>query len=123
MKYKSRLDNNKIQEVICDQIQYMLKISPNSIYGALSYAEYNIYSPGCVMVVTAGVWWSLNVDMSVCWYMGFYMVYGNTDSIMYTISVKVSMNRRYRMRPYVDIMINDIPTIWLHTFSKYISRS
>ena len=55
MKYKSRLDNNKIQEVICDQIQYMLKISPNSIYGALSYAEYNIYSPGCVMVVTAVV--------------------------------------------------------------------
>ena len=36
MKSKSRLDNNMIQEVICDQIQYALKISDNSMYGALS---------------------------------------------------------------------------------------
>ena len=85
--------------------------------------EYNTYRPRCGMRITEGGRWSLNVDMSVCWYMGFYMVYGNTDRIMYTISVKVYMNRRYRMRPYVDIMINDIPTILLHTFSKYISRS
>ena len=39
MKSKSRLENNKSQEVICDQIQYALKISDYSMYGALSYAE------------------------------------------------------------------------------------
>ena len=69
MKSKSRLENNKIQEVICDQISYALKISANSMYGALSYAEYNNYSPRCGMGVTVGRRWSINVAMSVCWCM------------------------------------------------------
>ena len=61
---------------------------------------------------TPGQWiGSLNVAMSVCWCMVFDIVYGNTDSIMFTISVKVSMNRRYHMRPYVASMMNDRPTI------------
>ena len=123
MKSKRRLENNKSQEVICDQIQYALKISANSMYGALSYAEYNTYSPRCVMGVTAGGQCYVNVAMSVCWCMGFSIVYGDTDSIMFTIHVKVYMNRRYPMRPYVAIMMNDRPIISLHTVSEYISRS
>ena len=81
------------------------------MYGALSYAEYNTYRPRCGMVVTAGVRWSLNVAMSVCWCMVFDIVYGDTDSIMFTILVKVSMNRIYLMRMYVASMMNDRPTI------------
>ena len=123
MKYKSILENNKIQEVVCDQIQYALKISANSMYGALSYVEYNTYSPRCGMGVTEGGRWSLNVDMSVCWCMGFDIVYGNTDSIMFTIPVKVSMNRSYPMIPYVASTMNDRPTILLHLVSEYISGS
>ena len=41
MKSNSRLENNKSQEVICDQIHYALKISANSMYRSLSYYEYN----------------------------------------------------------------------------------
>ena len=79
MKSKSRLENNKSQEVICDQIQYALKITDNSMCGSLFYAEYNTYRPRCGMGVTEGGRWSLNVDMSVCWCMGFDIVYGDTD--------------------------------------------
>ena len=61
--------------------------------------------------------------MIVCWCMGFDKVYGDADSIMFTIPVKVYMNRIYPMRPYVDSMMNDRPTISLHTVSDYISRS
>ena len=121
MKYKSILENKKIQEVICDQIQYALKISDNSMYEALSYAEYNTYIPRCGMGVTTGGRYSINVAMGVCWCMGFDIVYGDTDSIMFTIPVKVSMNRRYPMILYVASMMNDMPTLSLHTVSKYIS--
>ena len=93
------------------------------MYRALSYAEYNTYRPRCGMGVTLGGKWSLNVAMSVCWCMGFDIVYGDTDSKMFTIPVKVYMNRRYPMRPYVASMMNDRPTILLHTVSNYISRS
>ena len=75
------------------------------------------------MGVTEGGRWYLNVAMSVCWCMGFDIVYGDTDRIMFTILVKVSMNSRYPMRPYVDSMINDRPTILLHTVSEYMSRT
>ena len=61
--------------------------------------------------------------MSVCWCMGFDIVYGDTDSIMFTIPVKVSMNRSYPMIPYVASTMNDRPTISLHTVSEYISGS
>ena len=61
--------------------------------------------------------------MSVCWCMGFDIVYGDTDSIIFTIPVKVSMNRSYPMIPYVASIMNDRPTISLHTVSEYISRS
>ena len=121
MKSKSRIDINKSQELICDQIQYVLKISANSMYKALSYSEYNTYSPVCGMGGTEGGRWYLNVAMSVCWCMGFDIVYGDTDSIMFTIPVKVSMNRRYPMILYVASMMNDMPTLSLHTVSKYIS--
>ena len=123
MKSKSRLENNKIQEVISDQIQYALKISANSMYGAVSYAGYNTYRPRCGMGVTVGGRWSLSVAMSVCCFIGFDILYGDTDSIMFTITVKVSMNRSYPMIPYVASMINDRPTIWLHTVYGYISGS
>ena len=63
------------------------------------------------MGVTVGGRWCLNVDMGVCWCMGFDILYGDTDSITFTILGKVSMIRRYPMRTYVDIMMNDRPTI------------
>ena len=75
------------------------------------------------MGVTAGGRRSINVAISVFWCMGFDIVYDNTDSIMFTIPVKVPMNRRYPMRPYVASMMNYRPTISLHTVSKYISGS
>ena len=73
------------------------------------------------MVVTVGGKWSLNLIMILCWCIEFDIVYGDTDSIMFTIPVKVSMNRSYPMRPYVTSMMFDRPTIWLHTVSEYIS--
>ena len=75
------------------------------------------------MGVTEGGQWSLNVAMSVCWCMGFDIVYGDTDIIMFTIPIKVSMNRRYPMIPYMDSMMNERPKILLHTMSEYISGS
>ena len=123
MKSKSRLEKNKTQEAICDQIQYALKISANSMYGALSYAEYNTYSPRCGMEVTAGGRWSLTVAMAICWRMGFDMVYGDTDSIMFSIPTETSGDREYPIMPYIADMMKDTTKTSLHAVSEYLSGS
>jgi len=91
-----------------DKVQYALKISANSMYGALSFSQYNTYSPRCGMSVTAIGRWCLNVAMTVATCLGFDSYYGDTDSVMFCMpGSRTSYGHPFRVphqcpiRPYL----------------------
>ena len=66
-------------------LQYALKILANSMYGALSFAQYNTYSPRCGMSITAIGRWSLTVASCIIASLGLDVIYGDTDSVMFCL--------------------------------------
>jgi DNA polymerase elongation subunit (family B) len=71
----------KVQELL----QWALKIAANSLYGCLAFRDYNTYSPRCGMSVSAAGRWSLTVAICIVQSLGCIVVYGDTDSVMFTI--------------------------------------
>ncbi len=70
---------------IKDLLQWALKITANSLYGALAFREYNTYSPRCGESVTMIGRWCLHVALAVTQGLGGVVVYGDTDSVMFVI--------------------------------------
>lgn len=74
------------RKAVYNRTQYALKISANSMYGVMSFRHYNSYSPRCGTSVTGCGRWSLNVSAAIVNGLGFELVYGDTDSVMYTLN-------------------------------------
>ena len=70
---------------VLDQLQYALKINANSMYDVLSFPQYNTYSPRCGMSITAMGRWALNVTCAIICCLGLEVIYGDTDSVMFTL--------------------------------------
>mmetsp|Transcript_2713 Transcript_2713/g.7222 ORF Transcript_2713/g.7222 Transcript_2713/m.7222 type:complete len:926 (+) Transcript_2713:17548-20325(+) len=83
---KQTRNKDQVQSKVYDKIQYALKISANSMYGALSFPQYNTYSPRCGMSTTAIGRWALNVTATIICCLGLAVVYGDTDSIMFCLN-------------------------------------
>lgn len=73
------------QAKVYDQIQYAYKINANSLYGIMSFPQYNTYSPRCGMSITACGRWALNMTAAIIGNLGFDVLYGDTDSVMFTL--------------------------------------
>jgi DNA polymerase elongation subunit (family B) len=77
-KLESKL---RVQELL----QWALKIAANALYGCLAFREYNTYSPRCGISVTCIGRWSLTAAIAIVKSMGCTVLYGDTDSVMFTI--------------------------------------
>jgi DNA polymerase elongation subunit (family B) len=97
IKHSMKLNNlllkkgNSTQELkdkikVEDLLQWAVKIAANSLYGSLAFRDYNTYSPRCGMSVTSVGRWSLHIAIAVVQSLGCMIVYGDTDSVMFTIS-------------------------------------
>ncbi len=106
-KYKGlmKLEPNKGLKNQYDRLQYSLKICANSMYGAMSFQHYNSYSPRCGTSVTGSGRWALNVASSIIKGLGFEVIYGDTDSVMYTL--EPCSESRSLVNNYVD-HINEV---------------
>ena len=62
------------------------------MYGVMSFSYYNFYSPRCGTSITGCGRWCLNVSAAVVAGLGFDLVYGDTDSVMYTIDFNDKSN-------------------------------
>ena len=90
-EYKRLMRNarSRTLRAVYDRTQYALKISANSMYGIVSYRHYNSYSPRCGTSITGSGRWALHVSTIVVHNLGLEVIYGDTDSIMYTIDSSV----------------------------------
>lgn len=84
-KQLMRRKRDPTRQAVYNRTQYALKICANSMYGAMSFRHYNSYSPRCGTSVTGSGRWSLSVSAAVVSGLGFEVVYGDTDSVMYTL--------------------------------------
>ena len=115
-RYKElmRTSKDKNQLVMYDRLQYALKICANSMYGVTSFRHYNSYSPRCGISITGSSRWSLHVSAAVVCGLGFEVVYGDTDSVMYVISDSTDSSDliysyvSYLNKTHVDIELIDI---------------
>lgn len=111
-----------------DKVQYALKICANSMYGALSYGQYNTYSPRCGMSVTAIGRWALSVKATIICRLGFDVVYGDTDSVMFglptrTLSAGKALSSGYYrpIMPYIQSLILHTPNKRRDYLCEYLS--
>lgn len=118
------------QAKVYDQIQYAYKINANSLYGIMSFPQYNTYSPRCGMSITACGRWALNVTAAIIGNLGFDVLYGDTDSVMFTLggnsnSMNAFMrNDRYRpIQDYVDVLMRDSEHISVPHLCEYLAAS
>jgi hypothetical protein len=110
-KYKElmKVTKDKRLQAVYDRTQYALKISANSMFGVMSFRHYNFYSPRCGTSITGSGRWAINVSAAIVRGLGFELVYGDTDSVMYTVDSNNASNDliysyiRYLNRTYVDI--------------------
>ena len=82
---RMKLKGNTVRVESYNHVQWVLKISANSMYRALSFGQYNTYSPRCGMSVTSIWMWCLNITAVVITCLGFNVLYGDTDSIMFCL--------------------------------------
>ena len=115
---------------VYDQVQYAYKINANSLYGILSFTMYNTYSPRCGMSITACGRWALNATACIISALGFDILYGDTDSVMFALAGNVSIVDAFtpssRDRPIqdtVDAMTLLHPGISTHHLSEYLAGS
>ena len=73
-----------------NQLQLSFKTAANSIYGSLIFKLYNTYSPRCWMSVTSTGKWALHATMTIIKGLGCSVLYGDTDSVMYSIPETLS---------------------------------
>ena len=113
-----------------DKVQYALKISANSMYGTLSFSQYNTFSPRCGMSVTAIGRWSLNVATAIVHSLGFDVIYGDTDSVMFCMhgdileqSRNAPLTRVRPIQPYIDALRCSIKTHTNHAMCEYLCES
>jgi len=105
---------DKRLKAIYDRTQYALKISANSMYGVMSFRHYNSYSPRCGTSVTGCGRWSLNVSATIVHALGFEIIYGDTDSVMYTMRPSARVDHliysyvNYVNKTYVNIETIDV---------------
>jgi len=85
-------EGDPTRKAVYNRTQHALKICANSMYGAMSFRHYNSYSPRCGTSVTGSGRWSLNVSAAVVSGLGFEVVYGDTDSVMYTLDFDSNSN-------------------------------
>jgi hypothetical protein len=84
------------------------------MYGVMSFRHNNSYSPRCGTSVTGCGRWSLNVSAAVVNGLGFEIIYGDTDSVMYAIDFQrpdVSLVRCYTSQmvaSYINVSETDI---------------
>ncbi len=103
---KLRLAKSPMNEQLCleckvkDLLQWALKITTNSLYEALVFAEYNTYSPKCAESVTIIGRWALHIALAITQGLGGIGVYGDTDSVMFVIP---DVNNPYRAYKSQDI--------------------
>ena len=83
MVTRMKLKGNTVRVESYNHVQWVLKISANSMYRALSFGQYNTYSPSSGMSVTSIWMWYLNITAVVITCLGFNALYGDTDSIMF----------------------------------------
>lgn len=76
---------NRDKAVVYDRIQYAFKIAANSLYGSLAFRSYNTYSPRCAISITQIGVYVLTVSIHIVNMLGCIPIYGDTDSVMYTI--------------------------------------
>ena len=81
----SDVEEHKQRYTVLYNLQLALKIAANSLYGCLAFRDYNTYSPRCGMSITAGGRWALHVSIAVAEQLGCLVIYGDTDSVMFTI--------------------------------------
>ena len=115
-RYKRLMANTRDRRLraVYDRTQYALKISANSMYGVMSFRHYNSYSPRCGTSITGSGRWSLNVSAAVVRKLGFELIYGDTDSVMYALDSTSNSNDLvylyvgYLNRTHVDVEPADV---------------
>lgn len=132
--YKRLMKDTKTSDPVrskaFDKLQYALKISANSMYGSLSFAPYNTYSPRCGMSVTAIGRWSLMLSAVVVAKMGFNVIYGDTDSVMFCLPYRsidygnpINTGNERPIAIYLVSLMNDLTVKDLGAVCEYICDS
>jgi len=113
-----------------DQMQYACKIIANSLFGVMSFSQYNTYSPRCGSSITACGRWSITATAACIACMGLDVLYGDTDSVMFTLkgnsnAVDLFMAQtRYRpIQNYIDVLVNHEMYMSMAHLCEYLAGS
>ena len=87
-----RIGGSKDLISVKDNSQWALKIAANSLYGCLAFRSYNTYSPRCAASITGIGRWSVTMASVCIKSLGCIPIYGDTDSVMFTIPHKCPRN-------------------------------
>ncbi len=116
-------NQDKIQ--VLDRYQWALKIIANLLYGSLSFAETNSYSPRAGNSVTAIGRWCSTVVMCIVKSLGCIPIYGDTNSVLFTIPSKMIYVYDHDHGEPEDILLsgvmNHIKRLTKHNVDKLIA--